>query len=116
LDHLLKLSGWVCDIGKPATFDDILVKVLRSQGAVLYVKTNIPQSLMVSSGLETMHFVEDLAKQEQMSDSYNYIFKQSVNAFHNELISGGSSGGEGGLVGARGSIVGIGTDIGGEIN
>jgi amidase len=116
LDHLLKLSGWVCDIGKPATFDDILVKVLRSQGAVLYVKTNISQSLMVSSGLETMRFVEDLAKQEQMSDSYNYIFKQSVNAFHNELISGGSSGGEGALVGARGSIVGIGSDIGGEIN
>jgi amidase len=48
-----------------------------------------------------------------MSDSYNHIFKQSVNAFNNELISGGSSGGEGALVGARGSIVGIGTDIGG---
>ena len=40
-------AGWVCDIGKPAEFDDILVKVLRSQGAVLYVKTNVPQSLMV---------------------------------------------------------------------
>jgi amidase len=42
-------AGWVCDIGKPATFDDILVKTLRSQGAVLYVKTNVPQSLMVWS-------------------------------------------------------------------
>ena len=50
-----------------------------------------------------------------MSDSYNYVFKQSLNAFHNELISGGSSGGEGALVGARGSIIGIGTDIGGEL-
>ena len=48
-----------------------------------------------------------------MSDSYNHVFKQSSNAFHNELISGGSSGGEGALVGARGSVVGIGTDIGG---
>jgi Asp-tRNA(Asn)/Glu-tRNA(Gln) amidotransferase A subunit family amidase len=44
LNHL---TGWVCDIGKPATSDDILVKVLRAQGAVLYVKTNVPQSLMV---------------------------------------------------------------------
>ena len=52
----------------------------------------------------------------QMSDSYNHVFKQSYNAFHNELISGGSSGGEGALVGTRGSIVGIGTDIGGENN
>ena len=48
-----------------------------------------------------------------MSDSYNHVFKQSYNAFHNELISGGSSGGEGALVGARGSVIGIGTDIGG---
>ena len=49
-----------------------------------------------------------------MSDSYNHIFKQSLNAFNNELISGGSSGGEGALIGARGSILGIGTDIGGK--
>ncbi len=50
-----------------------------------------------------------------MSDSYNHIFKQSLNAFHNELISGGSSGGEGALVGVRGSLVGLGTDIGGDM-
>ena len=50
-----------------------------------------------------------------MSDSYNHIFKQSLNAFHNELVSGGSSGGEGAIVGARGSIVGVGTDIGGSV-
>lgn len=50
-----------------------------------------------------------------MSDSYNHVFKQSVNAFHRGLISGGSSGGEGALIGSRGSIVGIGTDIGGSI-
>lgn len=50
-----------------------------------------------------------------MSDSYNHIFKQSVNAFDNTLISGGSSGGEGALIGCRGSIVGIGTDIGGSV-
>lgn len=40
--------GWVCGIGQPAKSDAILVSTLRKQGAVLYVKTNIPQSLMVS--------------------------------------------------------------------
>jgi len=50
-----------------------------------------------------------------MSDSYNHVFKQSVNSFDSGLISGGSSGGEGALIGARGSIVGIGTDIGGSV-
>lgn len=50
-----------------------------------------------------------------MSDSYNNVFGQSVNAFNSNLISGGSSGGEGALIGARGSILGIGTDIGGSV-
>lgn len=50
-----------------------------------------------------------------MSDSYNHVFKQSVNSLNRELISGGSSGGEGALVSSHGSIVGIGTDIGGSI-
>jgi amidase len=50
-----------------------------------------------------------------MSDSYNHVFKQSLNAFNNTLISGGSSGGEGALIGTRGSIVGFGTDIGGSV-
>lgn len=40
--------GWVSEIGKAKSEDAALVKVLRAQGAVLYVKTNIPQSLMVS--------------------------------------------------------------------
>lgn len=50
-----------------------------------------------------------------MSDSYNHIFKQSLNSLNRHLISGGSSGGEGALVGCRGSIVGFGTDTGGSI-
>ena len=50
-----------------------------------------------------------------MSDSYNHVFKQSVNSLDKRFISGGSSGGEGALVGALGSIMGVGTDIGGSI-
>ncbi|GIJ90666.1 hypothetical protein Asppvi_009627 [Aspergillus pseudoviridinutans] len=88
--------GWVGLIGKPAQRSSSIARLLESMGAVLYVKTNIPQSLM-------------------MSDSYNHVFGQSINAFNHELISGGSSGGEGALIGARGSILGIGTDIGGSI-
>ncbi len=50
-----------------------------------------------------------------MSDSYNHVFKQSVNSLNKSLISGGSSGGEAALVAAHGSVFGIGTDIGGSI-
>jgi len=88
--------GWVGLIGKPAPADVLAVQQWRALGAVIYCKTNIPQSLM-------------------MSDSYNHVFGQSVNSLHRELISGGSSGGEGAIVGARASVLGIGTDIGGSI-
>ncbi|OQE36751.1 hypothetical protein PENCOP_c011G08448 [Penicillium coprophilum] len=88
--------GWVGLTNEPAKSNSSLANLLESMGAVLYVKTNVPQSLM-------------------MSDSYNHVFGQSVNAFNRALISGGSSGGEGALVGSRGSILGIGTDIGGSI-
>ncbi|KAJ5371846.1 hypothetical protein N7517_003852 [Penicillium concentricum] len=88
--------GWVGLTNKPAKSNSSIVKLLEAMGAVLYVKTNVPQSLM-------------------MSDSYNHVFGQSVNAFNHALISGGSSGGEGALVGSGGSVLGIGTDIGGSI-
>lgn len=41
-------EGWVGQIGMPAAEDCGLVKVLRRLGAVMYVKTNISQSIMVS--------------------------------------------------------------------
>ncbi|RAH66243.1 putative acetamidase [Aspergillus aculeatinus CBS 121060] len=88
--------GWVGLINKPARKSSSIARLLESMGAVLYVKTNVPQSLM-------------------MSDSYNHVFGQSINAFNSRLISGGSSGGEGALIGTRGSVLGIGTDIGGSI-
>lgn len=41
--------------------------------------------------------------------------RRTVNPFNTTLTAGGSSGGEGALVGLRGSCLGIGTDIGGSI-
>jgi amidase len=50
-----------------------------------------------------------------MSDSYNHVYGQTVNPLNRNLISGGSSGGESSLIAAGGSIIGIGSDIGGSI-
>ncbi|PLB50669.1 amidase [Aspergillus steynii IBT 23096] len=88
--------GWVGLTNKPAHADKTVATTLRRLGAVLYVKTNLPQSMM-------------------MSDSYNHVFGQCVNPLNRGLISGGSSGGESSLVSARGSVLGIGTDLGGSI-
>lgn len=88
--------GYVAWLGKAETRDSVLTDLLRKAGAVLYVKTNVPQTLMVC-------------------ETVNNIFGRTLNPFNRGLSCGGSSGGEGALVGMRGAVVGVGTDIGGSI-
>ncbi|KAB8244545.1 amidase signature domain-containing protein [Aspergillus flavus] len=80
----------------PAETNSALVDLLLDLGAVLYVKTNIPQTMMTG-------------------DSENNIYGRTLNPHNTNLTAGGSSGGEGALVAFRGSILGVGTDIAGSI-
>ncbi|KXH28971.1 hypothetical protein CSIM01_02040 [Colletotrichum simmondsii] len=73
-----------------------LVKLLLDAGAVLYCKTNIPQTMMTC-------------------DSENNIFGRTLNPHNTKLTAGGSSGGEGALVAFRGSPLGIGSDLAGSV-
>jgi hypothetical protein len=41
------LTGYVAWIDKPSAKNSVLADILESLGAVFYVKTNIPQTLMV---------------------------------------------------------------------
>ncbi|OAX43009.1 amidase [Rhizopogon vinicolor AM-OR11-026] len=79
-----------------ADSDALVVKILRNAGAILYVKTQNPQTLL---SLETD----------------NNVFGRTVNPFNRNLTPGGSSGGEGALIACHGSPMGVGTDIGGSI-
>lgn len=81
---------------RPAQANSPLVDLLISLGAVLYCKTNVPQTL---SAL----------------DSHNNIFGRVLNPLNTALTAGGSSGGEGALLGSHGSPLGVGTDVGGSI-
>ena len=38
--------GLLCRLNQPALEDSVVVEVLRRQGAIPFVKTNVPQSLM----------------------------------------------------------------------
>jgi len=49
------------------------------------------------------------------SETHNYIYGRALNPWDKTRTTGGSSGGEGGLVATNCSPVGIGTDIGGSI-
>ncbi|XP_008107758.1 fatty-acid amide hydrolase 1 [Anolis carolinensis] len=88
--------GFVKRLNHPAAEDAVLVQVLKHQGAIPFVKTNVPQSLM--------NF-----------DCSNLIFGQTVHPLDHTKTPGGSSGGEASLIKSGGSILGIGTDIGGSI-
>ncbi|KAL3451082.1 amidase signature domain-containing protein [Aspergillus insuetus] len=88
--------GYVSWIGKKDSEDSVLTTMLLNAGAVLYVKTSVPQSLMVC-------------------ETVNNIFGRTTNPRNKNWSCGGSSGGEGAIVGIRGGIIGVGTDIGGSI-
>ncbi|KAF7916181.1 uncharacterized protein EAE98_010766 [Botrytis deweyae] len=89
-------TGLGCCVNAPALENSALAAMLLDLGAILYCKTNLPQSIMTG-------------------DSHNNIFGRTLNPRNKSLTAGGSSGGEGALLALRGSILGIGTDIGGSI-
>ncbi|XP_029084921.1 fatty-acid amide hydrolase 1 isoform X1 [Monodon monoceros] len=82
--------------GAPAERDSVVVQVLKRQGALPFVYTNVPQSMF-------------------SYDCGNPLFGQTVNPWKSSKSPGGSSGGEGALIAAGGSPLGLGTDIGGSI-
>jgi Asp-tRNA(Asn)/Glu-tRNA(Gln) amidotransferase A subunit family amidase len=73
----------------------VQVRMLRNLGAVPFCKTNVPQ---------TMYSWE----------CSNPVYGTTSNPLHRDYVPGGSSGGEACLVAQGGSIVGLGTDIGGS--
>lgn len=81
---------------KPAAKNAVLVDLLLSLGCVIVAKTNVPQTLA-------------------SLDSINNVFGRTMNPINRLCTAGGSSGGEGVLVAMKGSMIGIGTDIGGSI-
>ena len=87
--------GMLCRANKESS-DSPLIKCLKNSGMIPFVRTNIPQIAFTY-------------------ESTNSLWGRSVNPWNINRASGGSSGGEGALIAARGSPLGIGSDIGGSI-
>ncbi|WAO97250.1 Acetamidase [Fusarium falciforme] len=98
-EHIPLAGHWSCvgflDTRTKDEEDCHMTAILRQAGAVFYCKTVQPQSLM---HLE--------------SDS---IYGRVLNPHNINLSAGGSTGGEAALIAMRGSVLGVGTDIGGSI-
>jgi fatty acid amide hydrolase len=95
-------KGYDCTMGTavrcfaPYPEDGLLVKALKHAGAVPFVRSNIPQLLM-------------------MPESENIIWGVCANPWDVTRTSGGSSGGEASLISSRCSVSGLGSDVGGSI-
>ncbi|CAB3403918.1 unnamed protein product [Caenorhabditis bovis] len=72
------------------------VQRVQNAGGILLAITNVPELCM-------------------WYESNNTVYGRSKNPYDTRRMTGGSSGGEGALIGAAGSVVGIGSDIGGSI-
>jgi fatty acid amide hydrolase len=92
-DTTIGLSAY---IGQPYPEDGPLVSRLRRAGAIILGKTNVPQLL---TAWET--------------DSA--VYGRANNPFNHAHTPGGSSGGEGAIIAAHGSPLGLGGDLGGSI-
>jgi amidase len=88
-------AGYVAWWGKVATEDAHVLQTLWDAGAVFHARTTQPQSMM--------HLETD-----------SNLYGVTVNPYNRKTSAGGSSGGEGALIGMRGSCLGIGSDIGGK--
>lgn len=89
--------GLTCRAGNPPSTEDALVVAgLRAVGAVPFVRSNVPQLLM-------------------LPESTNRVYGTALNPWDASRTSGGSSGGEGTLIASRASVCGVGTDIGGSV-
>ncbi|NXS60564.1 VDHAP protein, partial [Brachypteracias leptosomus] len=100
-DHInckghISSGGMVKFVDQVKEEDSVIVQVLKSQGAIPFVKTNIPQTMI-------------------NYDCSNLIFGQTLNPLNHQKSPGGSSGGEGALIAGGGSLLGIGSDVAGSI-
>lgn len=87
--------GQSCNVRKPKIQDGVTVKLLKELGAVPYVKTNVPITLL-------------------SFESSNDVWGRSTNPYSSKHTPGGSTGGEGALL-AMGGRIGIGSDVAGSV-
>lgn len=89
-------AGMCQFIHQPCDRDSVAVKIMKKFGAIPFCLTNVPQ---------TMYSMQ----------CSNPPYGTTGNAHNPNKECGGSSGGEGSLIGSGGSILGLGSDVGGSL-
>ena len=102
IKDMLEMKGFDCNFGcgsmcnKPLAQDGYLVRLLKYQGAIPFIRSNIPQ---VGFAFESL----------------NLVYGDALNPWNKARTPGGSTGGGAGLIAARCSPLEVGSDLGGSI-
>lgn len=88
--------GYSKFVSKPVQKDSPIVRLLKDAGAVPFVKTNVPITLL-------------------SFECYNDIWGTTENPYVKGYTPGGSTGGESAILAYGGSRLGIGTDVAGSV-
>lgn len=102
LKDSVKVGGFVTSVGysryanRRATEDGPMVRLLKHAGAVPFVKTNLPITLL-------------------SFESTNDLWGRCSNPHNEQYSPGGSTGGEAALLAFGGSRIGIGSDVAGSV-
>jgi Asp-tRNA(Asn)/Glu-tRNA(Gln) amidotransferase A subunit family amidase len=88
--------GYSRNCFQPYSKDGAMVRLLKDAGAIPYVKTNLPISLL-------------------SFESTNDVWGRSTNPHNTKYSPGGSTGGEGALLAFGGGRIGIGSDVAGSV-
>ncbi|TGO57200.1 hypothetical protein BCON_0068g00310 [Botryotinia convoluta] len=115
-DTIMGYVGWIgtfegdSNSNKVGMVNSQIISELEEQGAVVFCKTSLPQTVLVSF---SSHLSESgKLINVQYDETINNIIGQTLNPVNRLLSCGGSSGGEAALISMGGSSLGIGTDIG----
>ncbi|KAL9604245.1 MAG: hypothetical protein Q9219_000643 [cf. Caloplaca sp. 3 TL-2023] len=87
--------GYSRNTGKPYPEDGTMVRILKDAGAIPYVKTNLPVTLL-------------------SFESTNDVWGRTTNPHNPKYSPGGSTGGESALLAYGGGRIGIGSDVAGR--
>ncbi|GME67568.1 unnamed protein product [[Candida] boidinii] len=98
LEGIDSAIGYISLLNKPKKLEDTskLAIILENAGCIFFCKSTTPMAMMADV-------------------TNSNIYGETVNSINRKLSCGGSSGGEGAIVGGRGALIGFGTDIGGSI-
>lgn len=88
--------GYSSNTGKPYEKDGTMVRILKDAGAIPFVKTNLPVTLL-------------------SFESTNDVWGRTTNPHNDKYSPGGSTGGESALLAFGGSRIGIGSDVAGSV-